>query len=132
MFFENIKIENIPDTKANRKALLKIAQLAVFYDGSFDWSRVTDRLDDLYISCDDESDFIDRLRSGDYDPNADWHRFDDYGSIESVSDDDLTNEAWSERGEIIDWFNKNSYAKGTDVISAVKHLEFTDSETENE
>ena len=125
MAFENIQVENIPDTQANRKTLLAIAKIANTWDGSFDWSDVWGDLDELFI--DREPSWIaDRIYFGNYNPNADWYRFDAYGNIDSVYDDDLVNQAWDEREEIIDWLHDESDNMIDDVTDEVKHFELTD------
>ena len=127
MAFDNIKVENIHDTEANRKALLDIAQLAAAYDGSFDWSDVFEDLDDMFV--DKEPSWIaDRIYFGDYDPNADWYRFDAYGNIDSASDNDLINQAWDEREDIIDWLHDESEGSFDNVSDYANRIQLTDAD----
>lgn len=103
---DNITVDKITDTEANKEALLSIAQVADAWDGSFDWADVYSDLDDMLPDM-KPSKVANLCYYGDYNPNADWHRLDGNGNVESIDNDDLLKEAWDYIDDIIEWLNDN-------------------------
>jgi hypothetical protein len=102
-----IDFRKLEDNEETRNALLDAARTVNGYDGSYDWVDTYEDFNEMFGTCDAQ--FIaNKVFYGHYDPNADAYRFDVYGNIESVSNEDLLAQVWDEREDIVDSLNEDN------------------------
>ena len=105
--FDSDLVNRIRWGEPSREELLETARQLNQWDGSCDWADAYDSLEDLtgVYSNNPEHDadwLACRAKYGEWDGSSDWLRFNAYGNFEGVSDEDLEDEAWEQRDEILE------------------------------